>query len=155
MPVRPEEVVFQFLADDTGERNAVGNYSEPTEFYYEATKAVYIHRMIVQIVEGPGKKQNRYGPRRALSNGYTVIIKDKSGKVVNDLCDGVPIYAHDDLKRYCYDVTATGESVTARWTFAKSGEAVYLPVDYRLSITLNDNFSRLDGHYFMLQGFED
>ena len=166
MAGRPEEAIYRFLdtnGDGSGTQNAVGDYSGAAEeFYYQPPRNTELHRMVIHITDTAGISQAEYGNLgSALTNGYSLVVKDESGAQVNDLCDGIPIKSNADFGRYCYDVelkswtnTPANETVQVRWTFAKAGFPLYLPANYQLSITFNDNLSGLIEHYFMLQGYE-
>ena len=164
MSLGPDKAIFRFLdtnGDGTGTKNANGNYaSVADEFYFESTESTQIHRMVIHITDTAGITQIKYGNLAALTNGYTVKVLDADQVEVLDLCDDVAIKANADLGRYCYDVqlqswatSPTNESVEARWTFARAGQPLDLPIGWRLSITFNDDLSGLIEHYFMIQGY--
>lgn len=166
MPGRPEEAIYRFLdtnGDGSGTKNANGDYSSVAdEFYFQYSRDCEIHRMIIQLTDTSGITQEEYGNlAAALSNGYTIKVQDDSQNDVVDLCDGVAITKNEDFGRYCYDVSLrswatspANESIQARWTFSKAGHPLYLPANYRVSITFNDNLSGLLEHYFMVNGYE-
>jgi len=165
MPGSPEEAVYRFLdtsGTGAGTKNAASDYTAGEEFYYTAPKAVDIHRMVIYISDTAGATQAEYGNLgSALTNGYNIVVKDAAAATVKDLTDGVPIKTNADLGRYCYDVrlqswatSPVNESVISRWTFAKAGYPLCLPIGYSLSITFNDNLAGLLEHYFMIQGYE-
>jgi hypothetical protein len=141
--------------------NANGNYATVAdEFYFEAARDCYIHRLIIHISDTTGAQAQDYGNiTGGLSNGYTIVEQDDTQTTLKDLCDGVAITTNGSIGRYCYDVElkswgAGDEFIQARWTFAKAGYPLYLPAGHRLSITFNDDLSGLLEHYFMVQGYE-
>lgn len=160
----PGQAIYRFLdtnGDGTGTKNANGNYSiTAEEFYFQPDGYVEIHRMIVHLADTSGMQAEEYGNLgTALSNGYAPEIQDEDGATLLDLCDGIAITANGDLGRYCYDVDvkswgAGNEFLQARWTFTKSGAPLLIEENHRFSITLNDDFSGLLEHYFMLQGYQ-
>jgi len=164
MVKRPQDLVFRYLSNDAGVKNAVGNYSiSPEEFYCQATHYTNIERLIIHIEDTFGMVADEYGNiGNALTNGYSVKILKDNDKQIIDLCDNVLIKTNAGIGRYCYDVdikswglTPTNEFLNARWTFSKSGSPIILAPGQKLSITLNDDFSDLISHYFMIQGFKE
>ena len=160
---RPNDAVFRFLdtnGDGTGTTNATGDYSiTPEEVYFEAAVNCDIHRLIIHIGDTGGIQAQDYGNiAGGLTNGYTVKALDASQAELIDLCAGIPILTNGDIGRYCYDVDlktwgSGDEFIQARWTFSKAGSPLHLPKGYRLSVTLNDDFTGLLQHYFMVQGY--
>lgn len=160
-----EHHIFRFLTDDglaTGQQNANGNYAAAnTPFYYSCEQdRIEIHRMIIHIEDTQGMTAAEYGNLgSALANGYSVRVMESDGTTeLIDLCDGTVITTNASLGRYCYDVDVKtwgsgNESLQARWTFAKSGSPIILDQGQRIQVDLNDNFTGLVEHYFMLQGF--
>jgi len=142
-------------------KNAVGNYATATPFFItpgEGLKKFIIHRMLVHIQDDANFNAGGYGGRAVLTNGVTVRVIRRDGTIEN-LTDGVPVKTNSDWARLCYDVTydefpAGDNYVHVRWTFSKSGNPIVLGVRDRLEVVLNDNFSAMVGHYFMVQGYE-
>lgn len=150
--------VFEYLdtnGDQTGVNNAVGDYSSnPTEFFYQPSAGCVelISRMIVYMgAKDVGK--GGYGNALALTNGIRIQTANTLPEATMDLDGGVPIFAEKHWKRVCYDLSPLSEeSRSARWTFEKSGLPVVLADTDRLVVTLHDDFSHMDEHYFMIQG---
>lgn len=146
--------------DGTGTKNANGNYSSAAETFY-IDGPLTITRMIVSVEDTGGMQAEEYGNLgTALTNGITIDID--SGGLDNelvDLTDGEPIKTNAGWGQLCYDVDlkswgAGDDLLVVRWTFDKSGAPIKLGDDDRLEITLNDDFSGLIGHYFLVQGQE-
>ena len=159
-----KEPLFRYVdtdGDGTGTKNAVGNYASAAETFYiapPATKVFYIHRLIVTITDAGAPDSGKYGNNIVLTNGILASVTNNSTEI--DLCDGVPVKTNADWGRMCYDMKpdtfgAGNDSVTVRWTFSKSGQPLILAGDRsdQFTITLNDDFSDLIGHYFMIQGY--
>ncbi len=146
--------------DGTGTVDAIGDYSTVTEFYYEAPElGATFHRMIVSIEDNGGGTISEYGNLGAggLTNGIEVKVVDDSDTVMADLTDGLPIKSNGDWGRLCYDIDRKdwgggNDFYQVRWTFSKSGEPVILREGWRLVVYLNDDFTNLVGHHFMVQG---
>ena len=154
--------IYRFLdtaGDGTGIKDASGDYSiTPTEFYFQPTVNSRLHRIIMHVQDASGGSAEEYGNLGApLSNGYKLLLISDEDEEILDLCDGIPIKSNGGFGRYCYDVRpetsgAGDEFWGVRWTFAKSGDSLYVPAGWRLSITLSDDFSGLVDHTFMVQG---
>lgn len=157
--------IFQFLdttGDGTGTTNAAGDYSGGVTNFLIAPPAgdIYaINRMIVQIRDAGTIDAGSYGNNLTLANGILVQYHDNSG-LVTDLTSGIPIETNADWGRVCYDVQevsfGSGDNyIGIRWTFGKSGAPLVLKGDEgdELRVVLNDDFSELTGHYFMVQGY--
>lgn len=149
--------------DGTGVKSAVGDYSDGTgsgveNFYYQATGYVDIYRMIVSIEDGTAMWANRYGGEAALAVGIFVKIIDSDGlTVLKDLTDNIAIKANAQWGQLCYDVDVkawgTGnELLVSRWTFSAAGSPIRLNPGQSLRVVLNDDFTGLVDHKFMIQG---
>ena len=167
MAKRAQDLVYNFLdtnGDGTGTTNANGNYAiSPnvnTQFYYEATEFVEIHRLMVHIQDTAGIDAEEYGNLgAALTNGYSIKILDSSDNEIIDLCHSNPIKSNGGIARYCHDVelkswgtTPSNEVINARWTFSKAGSPIVLQPGWKFSTIFSDNLTGLLQHYFMIQG---
>lgn len=147
--------------DGTGTKNAVGDYSStPTDFKIQpaANQMFILHRMLVFIKDTTGIDADAYGNGIVLTNGINIKYSHAAGVVV-DMVDGIPITVNGDWGRLCYDVElkawgAGNEILVVRWTFDKAGEPLVLngADGDRFVVSLNDDFSGLLAHYFMVQG---
>ena len=156
--------VYRYLdtvGDGTGTKNANGNYSSTAQdFRINApTQGMYcLERMIVHIRDAANMSADEYGNlNSALTNGVTVAVYNDD-TLDCDLVDGLPIKANADWGRVCYDSEplsyGSGDDfIRVRWTFAKAGQPIYLFDDWNLRVELNDSFTGLVEHYFMVQGF--
>jgi hypothetical protein len=157
-------ILNQFLSlggDGTGTADFIGDFSTPDEAYIQAPagKVYIIHRMLVLVEDGVGMRAERYGTLSgALGNGLVLEHKDDN-RVYTDFTPS-PLTHNAQWGGYCYDVDvkawgAGNEVLVARWTFSKSGQAVELNGDgenQRLAMTLQDNFTGLVSHTFLVQG---
>jgi hypothetical protein len=159
-------IISRHLSNDgtaTGTKNANGNYATPTRFYIQpaAGEIFVITRLIVAIYDTGGMQTQEYGNLGGpLANGVTVQLAT-NGVQTKDLCDGVPVKYNGDWARMCHDADvkswgAGNDHNTIRWTFARSGTDVVLDGDSleSLDVVLNDDFTGLISHYFLIQGYQ-
>jgi hypothetical protein len=147
--------------DATGTYDAVGDYSGAAEeFYYEAPAGgATIERMLVSIGDTVGMQAQEYGNLgAALTNGIVVEIQDEDGVVNVVLTGQAPVHTNSEWGALCYDVDlkswgSGNELLVVRWTFARSGESVRLNAGQKLVVRLNDSFTGLLSHRFMIQGY--
>jgi len=155
--------IFHYLdtnGDGTGEKNAIGDYSGAglTWFYYESTGYAEIHRMIISYEDGPGMRAERYASLpAALPVGIFVKQIDSDLSEMLDLTDNEPITANAEWGELCYDIELKSygpgnEFILARWTFGQSGSPLALDQGQKLVVVLNDDFTGLVSHRFMVQG---
>ena len=155
-------MISQFLdtnGNGTGTNNAIGDYSSAAEeFYFQPSsgETYSISRMIVTIEDTSGFSAQEYGNLgAALTNGITIKVMD--GETVDQNLTEVPIIKNGQWPMYCHDSTlhtygAGDEVLTSRWTFAKSGQSLNLSSAQKLVVTLNDDFTGLISHRFLIQG---
>ena len=158
-------LISRFLdtnGDGSGTKNANGDYSgtglgEEIFWFDPESQYVDIARMIVTLEDTSGFQAQEYGNLGgALTNGIQARIQDDTGTIV-DLTDSETIKTNAGWTAFCYDADvktwgAGNELLTVRWTFSKSGQFIKLHGDQRFEIVLNDDFSGLIGHYFLVQG---
>jgi len=144
-----------------GTKNAVGDYSSSaTDFYFVATPGpAWVERLILYIEDTKGMEPEEYGNLgAALTNGWSIKVKDADDVVLLDINDGIPVKTNAGIGRMCYDVdlkawtNTTNEVVLARFTFSRAGSELKLNAGEKLVITLNDSFVGLIDHYFQIQG---
>jgi len=145
--------------DGTGTKDAIGDYSSAAEDFYiqpGANETYEIHRLIVRIADSGAPDAGKYGNNITLTNGISVHLE---GGITRDLTDNMPVLSNGDRSKLCYDVNViswgTGDDyVGVRWTFSKSGAPITLrgSISDKLIVRLNDDFSNLVGHTFMVQG---
>lgn len=121
-----------------------------------------LHRMMVAYLDDTATAAVYGGLGAALSNG--IQIKHKRGAtVVANLTDNVPVkknadwvaLAGVDVRNYDWGNPANPHAVGVRWTFTRAGQAITLIGDQSdsLVVELNDNFTGLDDHRFVVQGY--
>lgn len=149
--------------DGTGTVDANGDYSSAaTHFYIQPPKdRVYtIARMMVEILDTNGFQAQEYGNLgSALTNGIQVCIIDDTGVVVDLTSRNDTVVTNAEWAMYCFDVKlnswgAGDEQLAVRWTFDKAGSPLILEGknNERLAVILNDNFTGLIKHHFVIQG---
>lgn len=162
--------VCRFLdttGDGTGEKDAIGDYSSVEKIFFiqpSDIQTLRITRLLVSIEDEGPADAGSYGNAIDLINGIQVQIRNNSGVLI-DLTDGSPIFTNSHWARYTYDVRSSSfgaggmgmglNYVFARWSFLAAGIALRLRGDQneRLSVILNDDFSGLVSHRFVVQGF--
>jgi hypothetical protein len=158
-------LISRFLdtnGDGTGTENFIGSHLATTAYIQPATtEIIRLTRLIVSIEDGTGIKSGLYGGLSALTNGITITQTDDSGTLV-DFTDGVPIKTNAQWGQLCYDVSwhawsasPTEEMVLVRYTFSRMGQDVRLngANAAKLQVNLNDNFTGLLSHRFLVQGY--
>jgi hypothetical protein len=149
------------VGDGTGSKNANGNYATTAEtFYLEAgaNEVVNIARMLVTVEDSTGMDATKYGNNITLTNGISVHCEGPDAVKMFDLTDpDVPIKTNAEWGMYCHDASlktwgSGNDLLLVRWTFERSGTPVQLHPGDKLIITLNDNFTGLVAHRFLLQG---
>jgi hypothetical protein len=148
--------------DGSGTDNFIGNHAA-TEAYIQpaAEQIFYLHLLIVSLEDGSGMKAEQYGLLAALTNGVQIREEDSAG-TITDFTDGVPIKTNAQWAALCYDAdikdwgtSPTQELFVARYTFANHGRGIYLDGDRggKLVVALNDNFTGLISHRFLVEGY--
>lgn len=143
--------------DGSGDIEAIGNYSIPTEFYISPAEntTLELHRLLIHLTDTGSLDANSYGNGISLTNGVQLSVTDSSG---TRILTNPTIFTNSDWGKQCYDaqVLAFGqgdESLNARWTFTRAGVPFILKEpSHRLSIILNDDFTGLNEHNFIVQG---
>jgi hypothetical protein len=153
------------VGDGTGTNNFIGNHAATTALVKpSAGKVFYVQRLVVSIQDGVGMRAEHYGTLgAALTNGIQLHVGKRSpARVDYRLTDpALPVKENAVWGSYCYDVDrkdwgAGDELMLVRWTFAKAAEGgVVLRKNDELILTLNDNFTGLTMHRFLVQGFEE
>lgn len=162
--VTGDNPLSQFMSsngDGSGVVNLVGDYSEtPTEFFIKppAGEGIILARILIFIGDTGNFSASGYGNGGGLTNGIELKVVANSEDVLSDLTAGLSIKSNAEWSRYCYDVSlidfGSGENfLSIRWTFEKSGIPVRLDADNKLVVTLNDDFSGLNQHHMLCQGY--
>ena len=157
----PEDHIFYQLSNGST-TDAIGDYSGAVSkftFAPASGRIAEIERMIVYVSDAGTFPSNKYGYNLTLTNGIRVYVRNAADEILLDLGAGHAIVKNADWGAMCYDVNfidggAGEDSMAVRWTFAKSGAPLYLKGrdgDY-LSVELNDDFTDLVEHHFLIQG---
>jgi len=161
------DLIYRYLdtnGNGTGVSNAAVDHSSAVQQYYIAPdpgEVFHIARMIVSIEDTSGMTAQEYGNLgSALTNGVEIKKMKGASLPLIDLSAGVPIQTNAQWGALCYDVDLKtwgvgDELLVVRWTFDKSGGSLRLDSanGERLSVFLNDDFSGLITHRFMVQGY--
>jgi len=140
----------------------IGNYATATTFKWTpgTGRTGYIQRMLINIEDVGSFDSAAYGNNITLTNGISLGVFDSSGTIVTDVVDSHNIKTNADWAMHCHDVTVHdfglgNETLTARWTFARSGQPLWVPSGgHYFGVVLNDDFSGLVNHNIHLQGWE-
>lgn len=142
--------------------DAIGDYSSTVAkftFTVPSGRVAELERMIVYIEDAGAPDSGKYGNSVVLANGIKVYVRDADDEIVLDLTPDEAIKTNADWGALCYDVSllswGTGnDTVVVRWTFAKSGAPLYLKGrdGHYLTAELNDDFTDLISHRFLIQG---
>ena len=129
------------------------------------TQIVEITRCIPFIQDGGAFYASRYGGLgAALTNGLVLGVYGTVNGVADTLLYSLtdtshPIQSNADWTSYCYDSSyisyGQGDNMlVSRWTFAKSGQPVYLDASKSqyIALTVQDTLSGLVDHHILLQG---
>jgi len=154
--------VFKHLSNGAT-TDAIGNYaSTASTFKVTPTlgRDLYVHRLIVYIEDVGAPDAAKYGNDITLTNGMTVGLFDAADTLLVDFCDSQPVKTNADWAGFCHDVTLHNfgignDPLTVRWTFARSGQPVFVRGTNYFGVKLNDDFSDLVEHKFQVQGFEE
>lgn len=140
----------------TGTKNATGNYTS-TRFYLQPpTGAVYdVSRLIVSVEDAAVITPTLYGAV-TITNG--VLIRRVSGSTIITLTDGISVTNNLGWRHFC-QVTQTNIGGVTNQLQAVCDFAVPIRLSgdqsERLEALLADDFSGLDGHYFVVEGFRE
>ena len=161
-----KEAIYQLMdtvGDGSGTTNAIGNYSDIgaglTEFRLKHNTGVQeLRRLLVYIEDSGSLDAALYGNGQILTNGIRIQLRNSSAQVLEEYT-AFPILSNGDWAGHCHDAVplswGTGNQILSiRWTFSKSGQPIYVngfQGEY-LTILLNDDFSGLVKHLFIVQG---
>lgn len=149
------------VGNGSGTNNANGDYSLAEEQFLlkdSARDSVEIERMIVLIENVGAMDAAKYGNDITLTNGIILNLRD-SGDVLLETYTAFPVKTNSEWAGQCHDMVLHtfgigNEIITVRWTFSKAGQpiTVDLGAGEYLEMLLNDDFSGLVKHQFLLQG---
>ena len=153
------------VGDGTGLHNAVGNYADAglgaEEFMItSANDGVEVNRLLITVEAASGFKAEIYGSGSALTNGIDLEWRNAQGGVIEIFTDKHSVKTNSHWAMYCFDVDVKSwrtsgsgnELLTARWTFTRMGHSLHLDAGESLVMKLNDDFSVLVLHHFVVQG---
>ncbi len=158
---------FTFLdtnGDGTGVKNAIGDYSGgAVDFKYirpigEAGKC-FVNGLTVHLHMTAQFSPDVYGDNMTgkLINGLRFLIKDENGNIDRDLTDGLPIKMNAHWSRFGA-IHGTEEGVGGDKFFkvslgtSREARTLSLAPKWSFVAELNDDFSGLLGHTFLLRG---
>lgn len=155
--------VLDSNGDGTGNTNGVGDYSTvPGIFYIQPPEGVryQINRMIVHAETKGGIDAGFYGNGIKLDSG--IIVRTLQNNRYTNLTANHPVKNTGQWGMFCYDVNILDKGkgnnhMLVRWTFARAGYPIPLVGDTedRLEVVLRDDFSKLEGHHFVVEGYTD
>jgi hypothetical protein len=115
--------------------------------------------MLVSYADTKNWSSALYGQNIVLTNGITVDVQDDTGVLYSLTDANKPILSNGEWGGYCHDFSLHAFGIgddwaSVRWTFSKSGKPITLRGEYneRLVVTLNDDFTGLSVHHFLVQG---
>ena len=147
-----------FLKNGASADMNVDGSSSVVKFKYTvpAGKTFQLSRMNICLVDSSVDPADFGGITGALANGVLIDIYDESDAVVIDLTAGQPIKVNCNWVLYCGVDLLVQDSVVdglyMRWTFAKAGAAILMPVGYYFQITIQDDLTGLVAFQAQLQG---
>lgn len=150
------------VGNGTGISNANGNYSTiPQSFKLIAPvdENYTISNILIHIAGTGAFAYTGYGSIMAgLTKGWTIkIFKDG---VLRDLFNGQIIKSNQDLQLISNMVTkpaftGMGDCITVTLSFNQYGMPFYINNPEYIEVLLNDNFTGLTEHKFLVQGHSD
>jgi len=149
------------IGDGSGTKNANGDFSvTPKTFFIQppATQIFRISRLLINIRDTGSLDTGNYGNNITLTNGIQIKLVDDFSTLL-DLTDGLPIFTNIDWNKYCFnlDISTFGagdQYLNLRWSFFRGQTILRLKGanNERLEAQLNDNFTSLVQHFFLVQG---
>lgn len=144
--------------DGSGSKVATGTYTSTLFFIEPPAGAVYdIQRLIVTVEDSEVISSDTYGAATLAGNG--LAIRRVSGSSIITFTDGISVMANVDWRRFCEvsqtNYAGTGNQLQAICEFGGAAVRLNGDRDERLEVLLGDDFSELDGHYFVAEGFQE
>jgi hypothetical protein len=150
------------VGDGSGTKQAIGNYSTPTEFKLAPAAGVEyrVHRMLISLGDVGPFTYNTYGGLPVLTNGWQMYVANGSGIQYHLLDEDGPVKSTVDMEYMAFDMRVSDyagnySTMVARYSFNKfSTEGVVLKGDEGeyLAVNQRDNLTGLDTHVFIAQG---
>ena len=159
-PVPAQDLHFEYANNGSGFQ-ATGNYAGGVEQFKVTCKTgsqkLHLTRMIIYLEDVGNFNSSVYGVNITLTNGITVVVYDADDTELQRLTCEDAVLTNAQWARLCYDASYLSwgngnDSLTVRWTFERSGKPVSLTSGQYLAVELNDDFTGLEDHTFMLQG---
>lgn len=161
-PTSQGEYFSRFLdetGDGSGNKDAIGDYSAVvTDFLITppVNNTFDIFRLLVQIADTGPIDAGFYGNNIVLTNGIRLLLLDNTGTIITDYVDTMPIITNANWARFAFDAKKTdfgaGQNyIDIRWTFQRGGRPLRLR-NQSLAVRLNDDFTSLTSHTFLMQG---
>ena len=156
---------FQFFltanGDGTGAVNLNGNYTSPTDFWYEATARYEIYSLLISISDNANFNQTDYGAITAgLTNGVKLLIRleDDITEIPILNTGAFPVKTNAQWLSLTADTSLTSfaglaQSLTVNFDLIDHyGKPFTVTTGQKIIVRLNDNFSGLTNHTFGLRG---
>ncbi len=159
-------ILFSRLLDTEGDSNgftnATGNYRTGqlgvTDFFTLAPegKAVLLNRLIINYT-GMNLAIDGYGSNSALVEGIQIGLVDSAGNTLIDFTAGEAIKTNNDWSKITDIVQmltykSLMQSMTIALDFSVFGDVIRLEKDLAFLVRLNDDFTDLTLHTFLLYG---
>jgi len=169
----PHVYLSQFLSTDGaggGQVDAIGDYSSSEGIFYITPPAghkYFISRIIVFIEDIGAFDSGKYGKDLVLGSGVN-LTSTVSGNTRS--LTPIPVLTNSQWGQYCYDISLhsfgggqVNGVMVVRWTATKAlppgldaldANILMLHENDVLEMHLNDDFSNLVGHRFIVQGVD-
>ena len=142
-----------------GNESAAIDLSTPDDYFIEAQAGEYlvVARAII-LIQDTAFDADKYGTVVLNAAEGVNIVLEQDGVEVEDLSGGVPISTIGEWAGQCQDLNthagfAAGDDIaTARYTFAKHGDAIRLEPGDKLIFRCHGNFAALSKHRFLVEG---
>lgn len=120
-----------------------------------AGELLIVYRVLVHMLDSTEMDDAKFGGMTEIANG--LILRAKVGGVFRT---GAHMSTNGDIASHAFDVEYAAKApagkfgLRGRWTFAKSGFAIYLNGDDEdeLQMLIQDDLTGLDGHHWDAQG---
>ena len=161
--LKPFFRLLDTVGDGTGDDNAAQNYAiTPATFRIipAANEVIILEQLLVHISDNSSFAPTGYGGRAALGNGYQIIATMPNMNAENLLANGDVIKHNDDFLHWgpgALDlIKFTGGADSSVGAYRAVNFGVDFVLDgsqgHKIEITLNDDFSTLVDHHFIVHG---
>ena len=154
-----DKVYFNEFLKNGATVNAVQDYSVTAgnfDYVNASSTDTYFIESLTIIVTDAGKFEvyNKYGALNQLTNGLQ-LLWDRNGETQVDLTADKTITDFNDLFIYAPDFNISPDLKTTyfNWYFKTPLVLTKSASTDRLRMVLNDDFTGLDGHYFLIKGY--